>query len=107
MLPVYMTFKDHEKYLLDSIGEYGLIGIGTCIFRINEDEMEAIKYKTIVQHDGIINLTGLPYKKGQEVEMIILIESSGHSKKNENRNFSALTMKTSGFKFQRESANER
>ncbi len=67
--------------------------------------MEALKYKTTIKNDGEIILTGIPCKKGQEVEMIILIESS--TKKAAKRNFSALRLNTAGFSFNREEANER
>jgi len=71
--------------------------------------MEALKYKTIVKQDGEIKLSGVPFKKGQEVEMIILIESSTSNQKQVERGkkFSAVRLKTSGFKFDRETANER
>jgi len=38
--------------------------------------MEAIRINKLVEKDGEISLTGLPYKKGQRIEMIILPESS-------------------------------
>ncbi len=34
--------------------------------------MEAIRLNTIVKKDGEIAVTGLPYKKGEQVEMILL-----------------------------------
>jgi len=37
--------------------------------------MEAIRVNKLVEKDGEILLTGLPYKKGQRIEMIILPES--------------------------------
>lgn len=37
--------------------------------------MEALKYNTIIKKDGEINLSGVPFKKGQEIEMIILLQS--------------------------------
>ena len=67
--------------------------------------MEALKYKTIIKNDGEITLSGVPCKKGQEVEMIILIEPS--TKKKEKRNFNAIHLNTAGFKFNREESNER
>jgi hypothetical protein len=36
--------------------------------------MEAIRLQKAVEKDGEIVLTGLPYKKGQRVEMILLSE---------------------------------
>ena len=36
--------------------------------------MEAIRLQKAVEKDGEIFLTGLPYKKGQQVEMILLRE---------------------------------
>lgn len=36
--------------------------------------MEAIRLQKAVEKDGEILLTGLPYKKGQQVEMILLSE---------------------------------
>ncbi len=38
--------------------------------------MEAIRLQRAVEKDGEIFLTGLPYKKGQCVEMILLIDRS-------------------------------
>lgn len=43
--------------------------------------MEAIRLHKIVEKDGEITVTGLPYKKGQCVEMILLPESSAMSTK--------------------------
>jgi hypothetical protein len=36
--------------------------------------MEAVRVHTVVEKDGEILVTGLPCKKGQQVEMIVLIE---------------------------------
>lgn len=36
--------------------------------------MEALRLKTTVKKDGEITMTGLPYKKGQRVEMILLAQ---------------------------------
>ena len=69
--------------------------------------MEALKYKTIVKNDGVINLTGVPFKKGQEVEMIILIETPAAKREGSGKKFNAVKINTSGFKFDREAANER
>ncbi len=38
--------------------------------------MEAIRLNKVVERDGEIFVTGLPCKKGQYVEMIVLIEPS-------------------------------
>jgi len=38
--------------------------------------MEAIRLQRAVEKDGEIFLTGLPYKKGQFIEMILLSEAS-------------------------------
>lgn len=38
--------------------------------------MEAIRLQKAVEKDGEIFLTGLPYKKGQFVEMILLCDGS-------------------------------
>jgi len=38
--------------------------------------MEAIRLQKAVEKDGEIVLTGLPYKKGQFVEMILLSDAS-------------------------------
>jgi len=69
--------------------------------------MEALKYKTIVRNDGEINLTNVPFKKGQEVEMIILIETPTAKQGKNGKKFNAVKIKTSGFKFDRGAANER
>jgi len=36
--------------------------------------MEAIRLHKVIEKDGEIFMTGLPYTKGQSVEMILLIE---------------------------------
>ena len=38
--------------------------------------MEAIRLHKIIEKDGEIMVTGLPYRKGQRIEMILLPESS-------------------------------
>jgi hypothetical protein len=38
--------------------------------------MEAIRLHKVVEKDGEISATGLPCKKGQRIEMILLIEPS-------------------------------
>lgn len=38
--------------------------------------MEAIRIHKVVEKDGEILLTGLPYRKGQHVEMVLLMEPS-------------------------------
>jgi endonuclease YncB( thermonuclease family) len=38
--------------------------------------MEAIRIQKVVEKDGEIFMSGLPFKKGQHVEMIFLIEPS-------------------------------
>lgn len=78
-----------------------------CLFYSKVIYMEALKYKTIVKNDGVINLTGVPFKRGQEVEMIILIETPVSKKEKNGKKFNAVKIKTSGFKFDREAANER
>jgi hypothetical protein len=37
--------------------------------------MQAIRIHQIVERDGEISLKGLPYKKGQRIEMIVMAES--------------------------------
>lgn len=43
--------------------------------------MEAVRMHKVVEKDGEILLTGLPYKKGQQVEMIMLIEPASISER--------------------------
>lgn len=43
--------------------------------------MEAIRLHKMIEKDGEILVTGLPYRKGQYVEMILLPESSTESEK--------------------------
>jgi len=38
--------------------------------------MEAIRLNKVVEKDGEVSVTGLPFKKGQHVEIILLIEPS-------------------------------
>ncbi|HPB83811.1 MAG TPA: hypothetical protein PK200_17355 [Spirochaetota bacterium] len=70
--------------------------------------MEAIKYQTTVEKDGEIRLTGVPLRKGQRVEMIVLVEPGikGVHETGE-RHFDAVSIRTAGYRFDREQANER
>ena len=43
--------------------------------------MEAIRIHKIVEKDGEILMTGLPYKKGQDVEIILISEFPNRSEK--------------------------
>ena len=38
--------------------------------------MEAIRLRKVVEKDGEISVSGLPCKKGQQIEMIFLLEPS-------------------------------
>jgi len=44
-----------------------------------EATMKAIRLNTVIKKDGEINMTGLPYKKGQKVEMILLAQPASQS----------------------------
>jgi hypothetical protein len=43
--------------------------------------MEAVRVHKVVEKDGEILVTGLPCKKGQQVEMIVLIEPAAMSER--------------------------
>jgi len=43
--------------------------------------MEAIRIHKVVEKDGEITMTGLPFKKGQRVEMILRPEAAGTSQR--------------------------
>ena len=43
--------------------------------------MEAIRINKLVEKDGEISLTNLPFKKGQHVEMVILLKTPDKPKK--------------------------
>ena len=55
--------------------------------------MEAIRIHKIVEKDGEILVTGLPYKKGQSIEVILLPESSTKSMR---KNLTARELFNSG-----------
>jgi len=55
--------------------------------------MEAIRLHTVVEKDGEIRVTGLPCRKGQDVEMILLVNSSGVSR---HRPLTARRLRRSG-----------
>ena len=55
--------------------------------------MEAIRIHKIVEKDGEILVTGLPYKKGQSIEVILLPESSTKSMR---KNLTAKELLNSG-----------
>ena len=38
--------------------------------------MDAIRIQKVVEKDGEIQMKGLPFKKGQHIEMILLVEPS-------------------------------
>jgi hypothetical protein len=63
--------------------------------------MEAVRYYTVVEKDGEISMTDLPCKKGQYVEMILLMEISEPShcltaRQLLNSDFSAITRMSPG-----------
>lgn len=43
--------------------------------------MEAIRLRKVVEKDGEISVSGLPCKKGQQIEMIFLLEPSDTSRR--------------------------
>jgi len=55
--------------------------------------MQAIRVRKVVEKDGEIRASGLPCKKGQAVEMILLIDASVES---ERRNMTARGLHESG-----------
>jgi len=70
--------------------------------------LEAIKYRAIVEKDGEIRLTDVPFRKGQRVEMIILVEpGEGSVAPAALAAFDVVRINTAGFRFDREKANER
>ena len=70
--------------------------------------MEAIKYRAIIEKDGEIRLTDVPFRKGQRVEMIILVEpGEGSVAPAALAAFDVVRINTAGFRFDREKANER
>ena len=38
--------------------------------------MDAIRIQKVVEKDGEIQMKGLPFKKGQNIQMILLVEPS-------------------------------
>ncbi len=57
------------------------------------ESMEAIRINKLIEKDGEISLKDLPVKKGQQVEMILLIESP---QKPEKRYMTARDLLNSG-----------
>jgi len=55
--------------------------------------MEAMRIKKILQKNGELVLTGLPYRKGQKVELIVL---SGYSEEPQPRGIPASELLNSG-----------
>ena len=55
--------------------------------------MEAIRLNTVIKKDGEINMTGLPYKKGQKIEMILLAQPASQSGR---RSLTARQLRRSG-----------
>lgn len=43
--------------------------------------MDAIHLDAVIQKDGEIKMKGLPYKKGERVEMILVVHSATRSKR--------------------------
>jgi hypothetical protein len=70
--------------------------------------LEAIKYRAIIEKDGEIRLTDVPFRKGQRVEMIILVEpGEGSVAPAALAAFDVVRINTARFRFDREKANER
>jgi hypothetical protein len=44
-------------------------------------KMDAIHLDAVIQKDGEIKMKGLPYKKGERVEMILVVHSATRSKR--------------------------
>jgi len=84
------------------------VPVAVIIIRERKRRMEAIKYHTTVERDGEIRLTGVPLRKGQRVEMIVLVETGGESSHYTGEStFNAVSLRTTGYRFSREEANER
>ncbi len=55
--------------------------------------MDAIRVNTVIQKDGELAVTGLPYKKGEQVELIVLTHPAARSKR---RALTARRLRRSG-----------
>ena len=73
-----------------AVGVMMLLGVGRFL---PAEIMEAIRIHKIVEKDGEILVTGLPYKKGQSIEVILLPESSTKSMR---KNLTARELFNSG-----------
>jgi len=55
--------------------------------------MEALRVNTVVKKDGEIMMTGLPYKKGDRVELILLVQPATRTQR---RPLTARALRRSG-----------
>ena len=70
--------------------------------------MGTIRRNVIIENDGEIRCSGVPLKKGDEIELVIITDNlKVQPMGNRSPIFSALRISTSGFIFNREKANER
>ncbi|MBI4770642.1 MAG: hypothetical protein HY784_09620 [Chloroflexi bacterium] len=55
--------------------------------------MEAIRLNTVIKNDGEVHMTGLPYRRGEQVEMILLVRPTSQAGR---RPLTARRMRASG-----------
>jgi len=69
--------------------------------------MRAFKYHAVAEEDGRVSVSGVPVKKGQRVEMILLLDEAETERESQGTiELNAIRLKTKGFRFDREPANE-
>jgi hypothetical protein len=68
--------------------------------------MHTCEFDTVIENDGVIYV---PKKYLEKVSsaVTVIIRSNEDSSQNRKKNFSAMKLKTKGFKFNREAANDR
>jgi len=67
--------------------------------------MQAYEFNSIIENEGVIHIPQQYLEKISSPVKIILL-SNDETLKNRNKHFSAIKLRTSGFKFDREAANE-
>jgi len=67
--------------------------------------MQAYEFDSIVENEGVIHIPKQYLQKISSPVKIILLTNES-ALQNRNKHFSAMKLKTKGFKFDRESANE-
>jgi len=68
----FVVVRDGSKVLCRDFAVHSIVRPIKQDDRSGDSEMEAVQVKQVMTKDGEVLLTGLPFKKGQSVEIIVL-----------------------------------